>query len=537
MAVIIQGKARSELLVHAYILLSITIYVVLLCAHDLPKEAKVYSEFFLPPISMIEGLQLLYQQQVGSYDEPEYSIDKIFISLTSSSVFYYLIGWYLHLVFPGSQVRSSGWLFQLAPSYWLPSRFTPDRTDKKLSTETSTAVEMSMASHGEYQSPTTLENPMVEKDAQPTTSRSSQPVIRMEGLCKEFRKRKTKGKQSTDDNAMASMTTTDSKHVLAANNLSLDFHGSEITGLLGHNGVGKSTVVGILSSLTLPTRGQVNMMGLRLPNAGENQVASYSSVKALQSYITLCPQDNVFIDYLTGYENLELYFNLRGLVVANDSQRSLQKARRQYINEYLLKVRLLEFADQLVTTYSGGMKRRLAIAIALMGDPWLVLLDEPTTGMDVYSLQYVWQFIQEHKADHRAVVLTTHGMEEADILSDRLAIMKHGELSAYGTPLFSKSQLNSGYTLALTKETERESGKKLQLLHEIICSYVPNATITKDSQQDLVYNLPIQSNAPVLSRLFNELEDSIPDTTLGISVVGLSMATLEDVFLSLHNDG
>ncbi|KAJ1658571.1 hypothetical protein IWQ61_002216 [Dispira simplex] len=456
MAVIIQGKARSELLVHACTLLSVTIYVVLLCAHDLPKEAKVISEFFLPPISMVEGLQLLYKQ-VSSYDEPEDPIGKIFISLTSGSVFYYLIGWYLHSVFPGSQVRSLGWLFPLAPSYWLPSRITPDCTDKKLSTETSTAVEMSMASHGEYQSPTTLENPMIEKDAQPTTSRSSQPVIRMEGLCKEFQKRKTKGKQSTDDNAVASMTTTDSKHVLAVNNLSLDFHGGEITGSLGHNGAGKSTVVGILSSSTLPTRGQVNMVGLSLPNAGENQVASYSFVKALQSYITLCPQDNIFVDYPSRYENLELYFDLRGLVVANDSQRSLQEARRQYINEYLVKVRLLEFADQLVTTYSGGMKRRLAIAIALMGDPWLVLLDEPTTGMDVYSLQYVWQFIQERKADHRAVVLTTHGMEEADILSDRLAIMKHGKLSAYGTPLFLKSQLNSGYTLALTKETERES--------------------------------------------------------------------------------
>ncbi|KAJ1955318.1 hypothetical protein IWQ62_005557 [Dispira parvispora] len=242
------------------------------------------------------------------------------------------------------------------------------------------------------------------------------------------------------------------------------------------------------------------------------------------------------MEHLTGYENLEFYFNLRGLVVKNDCQKSTGEVRKQYIHEFLAKVRLLDFADQPVSTYSGGMKRRLAIAIALMGDPWLVLLDEPTTGMDVYSLQYIWEFIQERKADHRAIVLTTHGMEEADVLSDRLAIMNRGELSAYGSPLYLKSQLGSGYTLALTKDTEQESGKRLELLHELICSYVPNASIAKDSEQDLVYKLPIESNAPVLSRLFNELEDSIPDANLGISAVGLSMTSLEDVFLRLHSD-
>ncbi|KAJ1953121.1 hypothetical protein IWQ62_006070, partial [Dispira parvispora] len=159
---------------------------------------------------------------------------------------------------------------------------------------------MSTASHGEYQSSTALENPMIEKSCQLTASHRSQPVVSMKGLYKEFKRRKTKNKEPTDDNDMAPRMTSDGKHILAVNNLCLDFHGGEITGLLGHNGAGKSTAVSILSTLILPTRGQVNTMGFRLPNAGENQAASYGTLKELQSFISLCPQDNIFMEHLTG---------------------------------------------------------------------------------------------------------------------------------------------------------------------------------------------------------------------------------------------
>ncbi|GIL63848.1 hypothetical protein Vafri_17847 [Volvox africanus] len=154
----------------------------------------------------------------------------------------------------------------------------------------------------------------------------------------------------------------------------------------------------------------------------------------------VCPQFDILWNELNGSEHLSIYGHIKGLPrrkVASD------------VASLLDKVKLTYAADQRAGAYSGGMKRRLSVAIALLGDPRVVYLDEPTTGMDPISRRYVWDIIQEAKTG-RAIILTTHSMEEADILGDRIAIMARGKLRCVGTSLRLKQRFGSGYTLSVS---------------------------------------------------------------------------------------
>ncbi|RKP33934.1 P-loop containing nucleoside triphosphate hydrolase protein, partial [Dimargaris cristalligena] len=185
----------------------------------------------------------------------------------------------------------------------------------------------------------------------------------------------------------------------AVDDLNLNLHRNQIMALLGHNGAGKTTTVSILATSLLPTGGEVTIFDRTLPTADSDPTDTNHLLKKLQSETSICPQFNIFLDWLTGYEHLELFMEVRGIIIGSPSSDSKEQVlrHRDYLRGLLDKVKLLEKADRLVSTYSGGMKRRLSVAFALMGDPKLVLLDEPTTGMDVYSRKYTWEFIQAAK--------------------------------------------------------------------------------------------------------------------------------------------
>ncbi|KDD71209.1 hypothetical protein H632_c5552p0, partial [Helicosporidium sp. ATCC 50920] len=154
----------------------------------------------------------------------------------------------------------------------------------------------------------------------------------------------------------------------------------------------------------------------------------------------VCPQFDVLWSELTGREHLLIYGVVKGL--------GRTEARRQ-AQDLLDRVRLTGAARVQTRAYSGGMRRRLSVACALLGDPLVVFLDEPTTGMDPISRRQVWDVVEAAKRD-RAIVLTTHSMEEADILGDKIAIMARGRLKALGTPLRLKQRFGTGYQLSIS---------------------------------------------------------------------------------------
>jgi ABC-2 type transport system ATP-binding protein len=202
--------------------------------------------------------------------------------------------------------------------------------------------------------------------------------------------------------------------VTAVDNLSLKVEEGELFGLLGPNGAGKTTTINILCGLLEPTSGSVVVGGYDVQKFP-------GRVKEL---IGVCPQDTAVFSYLTGKENVELFGNLHAM-----PKEKLKKNSQ----ELLGKLSLLEDADRRVGKYSGGMRRRTNLIMALVHDPQIAFLDEPTVAMDVQSRHAVWDFIKELKIRNKTIILTTHYMEEAEELSDRVGIIDHGKLIALGT--------------------------------------------------------------------------------------------------------
>ncbi|KAL4424942.1 hypothetical protein ABPG77_009671 [Micractinium sp. CCAP 211/92] len=213
----------------------------------------------------------------------------------------------------------------------------------------------------------------------------------------------------------------------------LGVHQGECFALLGPNGAGKSTTMNCLTGV-LPFDGGDALV------CGES-IASASSMDRVRPLMGYCPQFDVLFEQLTGREHLLLFGAIKGLPAG---------AARDEAARLLDEVRLAEAGGVRAGAYSGGMKRRLSVAIALLGDPQVIYLDEPTTGLDPISRQarHLWDLVDRAKRD-RAVVLTTHSMEEADILGDRIGIMARGRLRCLGNSLRLKSRFGSGYRVSI----------------------------------------------------------------------------------------
>jgi ABC-2 type transport system ATP-binding protein len=203
--------------------------------------------------------------------------------------------------------------------------------------------------------------------------------------------------------------------VIAVDGLSFNVGVGEIFGLLGPNGAGKSTIINILSGILEPTSGSATVMGFDVQKES-------GKVKAR---IGVCPQEPALFSYLTGRENVELMGNLQ----------DMPKEKLRERTDWLLdQVGLGEASSRRAGKYSGGMVRRTSLAMALVHDPEVAFLDEPTVGLDPQSRRATWGLIKDLKERGKTVILTTHYIEEAEALSDRVGIIDHGKLIALDTP-------------------------------------------------------------------------------------------------------
>jgi len=227
----------------------------------------------------------------------------------------------------------------------------------------------------------------------------------------------------------------------ALEDLTLQVGKGELFGLLGPNGAGKTTTINILCGLVKPTTGTATVCGYDV-------LKESAKVKEL---IGVCVQETSIYPYLTGAENVQLFGNLYAMDKAE------LNARR---NMLITKMGLAEDAKRRAGKYSGGMKRRLSLILALINDPQIAFLDEPTVAMDPQSRHAVWDFLKELKREEKTIILTTHYMEEAEELCDRVGIIDHGKLIALGTPkeLIVKNRVNNleEVFLKLTGRTIRE---------------------------------------------------------------------------------
>jgi len=203
--------------------------------------------------------------------------------------------------------------------------------------------------------------------------------------------------------------------ITAVNGVSFEVKEGEIFGLLGPNGAGKTTLINMMNGLLKPTSGDAIVGGY---NVRKNP-------KKVHGMIGVCPQHAAIFKFLTGRENIELFGNLHKV------DKKVLKAR---VNHYLEEVNFTEAADRKTKGYSGGMIRQINLLIALINNPDIVFLDEPTVGMDPRARRKTWEFIGDIKKQNKTIILTTHYIEEAEALADHVAIIDYGEVIAYGTP-------------------------------------------------------------------------------------------------------
>ena len=276
--------------------------------------------------------------------------------------------------------------------------------------------------------------------------------------------------------------------------------------LLGHNGAGKTTTINALVGNLRSTGGTASVFDYDI---GEE-------MDCINKIMGVCPQHDILWSQLTGSEHLELFSVLRG-VPENEVSREVQSR--------LDDVNLVRSGGTTAGAYSGGMRRRLSIALALLGNPKIIYLDEPTTGMDPVTRRSVWDMIMRAKLG-RVIVLTTHSMEEADVLGDRVAIMSHGKIQAMGTSLSLKREYGGGYKMTIIAKAPQFTDGVM----EFISRTLEGSSLESKVDNALFFRIPDVDDRDLIE-FFLEVEARREE--IGISDLSIGLTTLEEVFLTL----
>lgn len=291
--------------------------------------------------------------------------------------------------------------------------------------------------------------------------------------------------------------------VVALDGLDLSVPTGSVLGLLGPNGAGKTTAVSILTTLTAPDAGTARVAGVDVVREPQR----------VRSLIGLSGQYAAVDEHLTATENLEMIGCLYGM---------RRRAARQKANELIERFRLTEAANRPLKTFSGGMRRRIDLAGALLADPPVLFLDEPTTGLDPRSRGELWDVIRERVEAGTTVILTTQYLEEADQLAHEIVVIDHGRAIARGT----------------SQELKRRTGGEHLDIHLALIGDLPRVEAilrpfaigaVRIDEQDALISIPVAKGVEVLGSVMAELSTQ----NVAIADIALRRPTLDDVFMEL----
>jgi len=284
--------------------------------------------------------------------------------------------------------------------------------------------------------------------------------------------------------------------LVAVDNVNLDIKKGELLAFLGPNGAGKTTTISMLCCLLKPTSGTARIMGYDI-NKEPYRV---------KEVIGVSPQDTTLSEHLNSRENLHLVSHLHQIE---------PKKLKTWSQLMLEKMGLADRAKDQVRRFSGGMKRRLSIAMALIHDPDIIFLDEPTLGLDPQARRAVWDYIARLKGE-KTILLTTHYMEEADFLADRIGIIDEGKIVALGTAIDLKTDMIDTHTMVIHAWNITQK-MIIEMRHRYDKVEISNGTITiSDKKVD-----------------FKEIVDRLHDANVTIRSAYIKEPTLEDVFLNI----
>lgn len=434
--------------------------------------------FGLQEIGRLEdnGVGLVVSSMIETDSPNGYTFANTLSNLVFDMVFWGVASWYSNRVSRGDYGQSLSWYFPFTLSYWCPgSAATPARDDSEIEYPEGVFVE-------------------------PVSSAMKEQGAQGDGI--EIRKLKKVFGDKT-----------------AVNDLEMNMYSGQITALLGHNGAGKTTTISMLTGMLAPNSGYATIGGKDIRY----------EMDGIREGIGICLQHDCLFPDLTVREHVQFFARIKGMY----SKMSYSDAEAK-INASIEDVALGEKRNTLSKNLSGGMKRKLSVAIAFCGDSETVLLDEPTSGMDPFSRRFTWNVIRQYR-QNRCIILTTHFMDEADILGDRIAIMAEGQLKCLGSSLFLKRKYGVGYQLTIEKNPL--SAKKVKAsaesyidekLQKCIFDNVESANLFTNVGTEISFQLPIGAAANFIP-IFNELDELV--TKGDIVTYGVGITTLDEVFL------
>ncbi len=293
----------------------------------------------------------------------------------------------------------------------------------------------------------------------------------------------------------------------AVDGISLEIKEGEIFGILGPNGAGKTTTINMILSLLKPTSGRILINGL---DTAKHEMEA-------KKMLGLMTQETVVEGDLTARENLMVFGRLYHLTAEQLEKR---------IKESLIEAGLTDFADKKAGTFSGGMQRRLELVKAMIQEPKIMILDEPTTGLDVQNRVSMWGHIKDINKEGITIILTTQYLEEADALCDRIAVIDHGKIKAIGTPSELKKMVVTGRVLEIVVEDIKEA-------NEIVALLKSQFGMAASAKAEKITTVVEQGKNIVLTKILGAIDRK----GIKISSVNLHLPTLDDVFIKLTGEG
>ncbi|XP_056155293.1 retinal-specific phospholipid-transporting ATPase ABCA4-like [Lampris incognitus] len=500
-----------------------------------------------------QGLGLQWDNiQTSPLEGDEFSFLTSICMMGVDTLLYALLAWYLDSVFPGQYGIGRPFYFPILPSYWL-NTVTPIPGPEKPESEKKAFGNLTNKEKAE-------EEPKSKTAKEPAPCKHQDKRDRLAKQREE--KTQTNGEQFFEAEPADLVEGVCIQNLVkvfssgsrpAVDGLSISFYESQITAFLGHNGAGKTTTMSILTGLFAPTSGTATIYGKDIR----------TDMDTIRLSLGMCPQHNILFQHMTVAEHILFYSLLKGRPIAEAEQEA---------ENMLQDLGLPHKRHELVQNLSGGMQRKLSVAMAFVGGAKVVILDEPTSGVDPYSRRSIWDLLLKYRAG-RTVILSTHHMDEADLLSDRVAIISQGRLYCCGSPLFLKNGFGAGFYLTLVRRVKYEAPKaKCDCKEECSCKcfkcskfkedkeeapvqapdrqmdgdveritaliqhHVPEAHLIEAIGQELTYLLPSQDFQPrAYASLFRELEETLSD--IGLSSFGVSDTSLEEIFLKVTDDG
>ncbi|XP_030630578.1 retinal-specific phospholipid-transporting ATPase ABCA4 [Chanos chanos] len=511
-----------------------------------------------------QGLGLQWDNiRTSPLEGDEYSFFTSIRMMLFDAFLYALLAWYLDNVFPGQYGIGRPFYFPLQPSYW--QRPSPSNTDT--------------ADPGPEKP--LLDDVEKQEDVENSISPEHKECNGSRKLCKHQERREKREKEKEEqqrkqeegeqnhekesnlfcepepEGLVVGVLVQDLVKVYsggarpAVDCLNITFYEGQITSFLGHNGAGKTTTLSILTGLFPPTSGTAYVNGRDIR----------TDIDVIRQSMGMCPQYNILFNHLTVEEHILFYAMLKGRT---------QAQAQQEVEDMLEDLGLPHKRDEEAQNLSGGMQRKLSVAMAFVGGSKVVILDEPTSGVDPYSRRSIWDLLLKYRTG-RTVILSTHHMDEADLLSDRVAIISKGKLHCCGSPLFLKNCFGMGFYLTLvrrmkdqrkkvnecdcasecsctcstctrykeetqTQQPERALDGDVENINNLIHHHVPEARLIEMIGQEMTYLLPNKGfKHRAYASLFRELEETLGD--VGLSSFGISDTSLEEIFLKVTADG